>query len=114
MKTQRDRHLRRPDFALPPWPKMPATRPRGEKEFNKCKACHTIQAPDGTDVVKGGKTGPNLYGVVGRQGRQRGRLQIFRRAARWARPAGLTVDDLVSNMSQTRTNLARTRSATSR
>ena len=23
--------------------------------------------PDGTDVVKGGKTGPNLYGVVGRK-----------------------------------------------
>lgn len=39
---------------------------KGEKEFNKCKACHMIQAPDGTDVVKGGKTGPNLYGIVGR------------------------------------------------
>lgn len=40
---------------------------KGQKEFNKCKACHTIQAPDGTDIVKGGKTGPNLYGVVGRK-----------------------------------------------
>ncbi|WP_199261368.1 c-type cytochrome [Paracoccus binzhouensis] len=40
---------------------------KGEKEFRKCKACHMIQAPDGTDVVKGGKTGPNLYGVVGRK-----------------------------------------------
>ena len=40
---------------------------KGEKEFNKCKACHMIQAPDGTDVVKGGKTGPNLYNVVGRK-----------------------------------------------
>ena len=39
---------------------------KGEKEFNKCKACHMIQAPDGTDVVNGGKTGPNLYGIVGR------------------------------------------------
>ena len=39
---------------------------KGEKEFNKCKACHMVQAPDGTDIVKGGKTGPNLYGVVGR------------------------------------------------
>lgn len=38
----------------------------GEKEFRKCKACHMIQSPDGTDVVKGGKTGPNLYGIVGR------------------------------------------------
>lgn len=38
----------------------------GEKEFKKCKSCHTIEAPDGTQVVKGGKTGPNLYGVMGR------------------------------------------------
>ncbi len=38
----------------------------GEKEFNKCKACHSIVAADGTAIVKGGKTGPNLYGVVGR------------------------------------------------
>lgn len=39
---------------------------KGEAEFKKCKACHMIQSPDGTDIVKGGKTGPNLYGVVGR------------------------------------------------
>lgn len=38
----------------------------GQKEFNKCKACHMIQSPEGEDIVKGGKTGPNLYGVVGR------------------------------------------------
>ncbi|UXU73953.1 MULTISPECIES: c-type cytochrome [unclassified Paracoccus (in: a-proteobacteria)] len=40
---------------------------KGEKEFAKCKACHMVQAPDGTDIIKGGKTGPNLYGVVGRK-----------------------------------------------
>ncbi len=39
----------------------------GAKEFNKCKACHSITADDGTDVVKGGKVGPNLYGVIGRE-----------------------------------------------
>lgn len=39
----------------------------GEKEFRKCKACHMIQDPAGTDIVKGGKTGPNLYGVIGRK-----------------------------------------------
>jgi cytochrome c len=38
----------------------------GESEFKKCKACHSIIAPDGTEIQKGGKTGPNLYGVVGR------------------------------------------------
>ena len=38
----------------------------GEKEFSKCKSCHSIVAADGTAIVKGGKVGPNLYGVVGR------------------------------------------------
>lgn len=38
----------------------------GEKAFAKCKACHAIVKPDGTAVVKGGKVGPNLFGVVGR------------------------------------------------
>lgn len=40
---------------------------KGAKEFNKCKSCHAIVAEDGTAIVKGGKTGPNLYGVVGRK-----------------------------------------------
>ncbi len=39
----------------------------GEKEFNKCKSCHMIVADDDTEIVKGGRTGPNLYGVIGRQ-----------------------------------------------
>lgn len=39
---------------------------KGESEFRKCKACHMIQDEAGNDIVKGGKTGPNLYGVVGR------------------------------------------------
>lgn len=38
----------------------------GAKLFTKCKACHSIIADDGTAIVKGGKVGPNLYGVVGR------------------------------------------------
>lgn len=38
----------------------------GEAEFKKCKACHSLTATDGTEVVKGGKTGPDLGGVVGR------------------------------------------------
>jgi cytochrome c len=39
---------------------------KGENDFKKCKACHSIVADDGTEIQKGGKTGPNLYGVVGR------------------------------------------------
>jgi cytochrome c len=38
----------------------------GEAEFRKCKACHSVIAPDGTEFQKGGRTGPNLYGIIGR------------------------------------------------
>ncbi|SET73399.1 c-type cytochrome [Oceanicella actignis] len=38
----------------------------GEKLYKKCKACHAIS--NGDEVIqKGGKTGPNLYGVIGRK-----------------------------------------------
>ena len=39
---------------------------KGEADFKKCKACHAIVAADGTEIVKGGKTGPNLWGVTTR------------------------------------------------
>ena len=38
----------------------------GEKTYAKCKACHSIIAADETAIVKGGKVGPNLFGVIGR------------------------------------------------
>lgn len=38
----------------------------GAKVFNKCKSCHMIVSDDGDVIVKGGRTGPNLYGLVGR------------------------------------------------
>jgi len=45
----------------------------GEKVFGKCKACHMID--DGNQVIaKGGRVGPNLYKVIGRQA---GSLQDF-------------------------------------
>lgn len=40
---------------------------KGKKVFKKCKACHSIVSPDGEKIERGGRTGPNLYGVVGRQ-----------------------------------------------
>ncbi len=38
----------------------------GEKLFTRCKACHSVTAGDGTPVVRGGKVGPDLFGIVGR------------------------------------------------
>lgn len=39
----------------------------GEKVFKKCKSCHMIVADDDTVIQKGGKTGPNLYGLFDSQ-----------------------------------------------
>jgi cytochrome c len=50
-------------FAAPALAGDPAT---GEAEFKKCKACHSVVALDGTEIQKGGRTGPNLYGIIGR------------------------------------------------
>lgn len=38
----------------------------GKKAFGKCKACHTVATPEGEVLFKGGRTGPNLYGIIGR------------------------------------------------
>ncbi len=38
---------------------------KGEQLYNRCSSCHAI-IKDGDVLVKGGITGPNLYGVVGR------------------------------------------------
>ena len=47
-------------------PVLAADPAAGEAEIKKCKACHSLVATDGTEVVKGGKTGPNLGGLMGR------------------------------------------------
>ncbi|TVP72867.1 MAG: cytochrome C [Rhodobacteraceae bacterium] len=39
----------------------------GEGEFRQCAACHGIVDPDGTVIQRLAPTGPNLWGVAGRQ-----------------------------------------------
>jgi cytochrome c len=39
----------------------------GQKAFTLCKACHSVNPPEGDPLVKGGKVGPNLYGIIGQQ-----------------------------------------------
>ncbi|WP_380053174.1 c-type cytochrome [Falsihalocynthiibacter sp. SS001] len=63
----------------------------GEQAFKKCKACHMIASEDEV-LFKGGKTGPNLYGIIGRvMGSQEG----FRYGSglEAANEAGLTWDE---------------------
>lgn len=47
-------------------PAFAADPARGEADFKKCKSCHSITAADGTEIQKGGKTGPNLWGIIGK------------------------------------------------
>lgn len=37
----------------------------GENDYKKCRACHVIASAEEV-IQKGGKTGPNLFGVIGR------------------------------------------------
>lgn len=38
----------------------------GENVFKKCKACHSVIDAEGEVIAKGGKNGPNLYGIYTR------------------------------------------------
>ena len=39
----------------------------GESVYKKCRSCHLVESADGETLQRGGKTGPNLWAVVGRQ-----------------------------------------------
>lgn len=65
---------------------------RGAREFNKCVACHTIETPDGRAIVKGGLTGPNLYGVIGRRAGTAPGFRRYSAALTAAGSAGLVWD----------------------
>ncbi len=38
----------------------------GESAFKQCRSCHSIVDASGNAIVKGGQTGPNLFGLPGR------------------------------------------------
>lgn len=48
----------------------------GEEAFKNCQSCHVVQDDEGNTIAgRNGRSGPNLYGVVGRQA---GVLEDFR------------------------------------
>ncbi|WP_414706694.1 c-type cytochrome [Salibaculum sp.] len=47
----------------------------GEQAFRQCAACHMIVDDEGETIARGGRVGPNLYGVVDRT---RGTVAEFR------------------------------------
>ncbi|MFZ8940445.1 MAG: c-type cytochrome [Gemmobacter sp.] len=55
-------------FALGAAPAIAADAEAGAKAFNQCQTCHVVVNPAGETLAgRNAKTGPNLYGVVGRQ-----------------------------------------------
>jgi cytochrome c len=54
-------------FALGAAPALAADVEAGAKAFNQCQTCHVVVNPAGETLAgRNAKTGPNLYGVVGR------------------------------------------------
>lgn len=39
----------------------------GAENWRQCRSCHMIVTPAGETIQRGGRVGPNLYGITGRQ-----------------------------------------------
>lgn len=37
-----------------------------DARWRDCRTCHAVIAPDGTELARGGRSGPNLYGISNR------------------------------------------------
>jgi cytochrome c len=37
-----------------------------ETRWRDCRTCHAVTAPDGTERARGGRSGPNLWGIANR------------------------------------------------
>lgn len=35
-----------------------------DARWRDCRTCHAVVAPDGTELVRGGRSGPNLFGIT--------------------------------------------------
>ena len=65
----------------------------GEKAFRQCQSCHSITGAEGNDIVKGGKTGPNLYGLPGRTAGTEEGFGKYKASIMAAGEAGLVWDE---------------------
>jgi cytochrome c len=53
-------------FVLPE-PAVAGDPAAGEQAWRQCRSCHMITSPGGETIQRGGRVGPNLYGIVGAQ-----------------------------------------------
>ena len=52
-------------LALPPALALAGDPAAGEQEFRQCRSCHMIVSPAGETIQRGGRVGPNLFGIIG-------------------------------------------------
>ncbi|MCC5960001.1 MAG: cytochrome C [Rhodobacteraceae bacterium] len=62
----------------------------GDRMWSDCRTCHTVTAPDGSVLARGGRSGPNLYGIAGRTAGADGDFRFYSDAMRAARAGGVT------------------------
>lgn len=66
----------------------------GEKVFKKCKACHSVVDASGETIAKGGRNGPNLYGIYERvAGTDEDFAKKYGKSTKAAGEAGLAWDE---------------------
>ena len=65
----------------------------GEANFRQCASCHGIVDPDGNVIQRLAPTGPNLWGVVGRQAGAYEGYERFSDSLTTAGEAGLVWDE---------------------
>ena len=65
---------------------------KGEKVAKKCKACHMVADDDGNVIFKGGKTGPNLWGIFGAAAASNADFTKYGKSLEAAGEAGLVWD----------------------
>jgi cytochrome c len=53
-----------------------------ERLWANCRTCHAVTAPDGTVLARGGRSGPNLHALAGRNVAGDGSFRLYSDALR--------------------------------
>lgn len=60
-----------------------------EVDFRDCRTCHMVESPEGQVLERGGRSGPNLYGVAGRLAGSDARFRHYSQSMQDAGQAGV-------------------------
>lgn len=66
---------------------------QGKELFRNCLGCHQLTSPEGDAIRKGGRAGPNLYGIVGQPAAATDENYRFSAGLKALNESGLTWDE---------------------